>query len=914
MMRACLPALCLVLLPAAAAADQHWAFLPVRDPAPPQVKDAAWAKSPVDRFILAALEAKGLRPGPPADRRALLRRATFDLIGLPPTPAEVETFVNDPAPDAFAKVVERLLASPHYGERWGRHWLDVVRYADTAGETADYPVPEAYRYRNYVIAAFNRDLPYDRFLREQIAGDILARGQVRPERYAEMVTATGFLAVSRRFGYDPERYEHLTIADTIDVTGQAVLGLTLGCARCHDHKYDPITTADYYGLYGIFASTRYAVPGSERLQSVRVTVPLVPPAEVRRREQECRARQAEWEQLVRQYRERARRAGLPADLGPGLPPVTRRWLTDLDGDFEAQSPPSGGSLGLPANPWVFHGKPLIDAVAQSPFTHVYGKGANGAVLSAGDGVYVLGRGLTPAFTAAGCGQVHFNLDFRTVGKGAGSYRVYLGHGPGTGAAVELFVGPDAFWVRDGATVERVRDLKPGTWYNVQFALDLGGRTFAGTVGAPGDMTAFSGKRVAPGWDGRLDYFLIDTHGHLPGTRPGLHADNFALSDEPLPPLGAGELAVSASGELPLPELKQRITALRQQLAEEIERGPFPQAYGAWEGTPQDVRIQKRGEPERLGKVVPRHFLEVLGGQRLPPGADGSGRRELAGWLTNPQNPLTARVMVNRIWQHHFGAGLVATPNDFGTRGRRPSHPELLDYLARRFVAEGWSVKAMHRLLMLSRTYQLASAAHPQAQAVDPANHLLAHFPRRRLEAECIRDALLVLGGHLERGVAGPHPFPSVAQQKYTQHAPFRAVYDSNRRSVYLMVQRTSRHPFLALFDGPDPNSSTADRSVTTVPTQALFLMNDPFVHRQAGGFADQLRQDPGDDARKVERAFLMAFARPPEGAELAEALEFLGRYQALLAAAGVAEAERPGQAWAAFARTLFARNEFVVVD
>jgi hypothetical protein len=896
---------------------QHWAFQPVRQVEPPTVKEADWARSPLDRFILAGLEAKGLRPNPPADRRTLLRRAAFDLVGLPPTPEEVEAFVLDSSPDAWEKVVDRLLASPHYGERWGRHWLDVVRYADTAGETADYPVREAYRYRNYVIAAFNQDRPYDEFIREQIAGDILARartanGQVSADRYAGLVTATGFLAISRRFGYDTERYEHLTIADTIEVVGQAFQGLTLGCARCHDHKYDPVTMADYYGLYGIFASTRYAFAGSERLQAVRAMVPLVRPAEAKRRQDDFYRSQIELERLRQQFRERTK-----TNL-PGLPQVTLRWLNELDGDFELQGPPQGGSLGRPANPWQFTGGTMIEPVAQSPFTQVYPRGANGAVLPAGEGEHSLGRGLTPAFTPSSkC--LSFNLDFRLAGDskgGRGSYRIYLGHGPGKVPALELFIGSDALFVRNGPKVERIRALQPATWANMQLALDLQARTFTGTAGAPGDRVSFSAKVLAPGWHGRIDYFQIDTKGHQTGSRAGLHVDNFALTAGELGSLATGGPApVAYAPGSPTPEaLKQRIVDLQEQLSADLEHGPFPQAYAAWEGTPQDVPIQKRGEPDRPGKVVPRRFLEVLGGQRLHPDAEGSGRRELADWLTSPDNPLTARVMVNRIWQHHFGGGLVATPNDFGTRGQPPTHPELLDWLAGRFVAGGWSLKAVHRLILLSATYQQASTDHPQAAAADPANRLLARFPRRRLEAECIRDALLVLGGSLQRGPAGPHPFPPVAQQKYTQHAPFRAVYQTNRRSFYLMTQRLQRHPFLALFDGPDPNASTGARTITTVPTQALFMMNNPFVHRMAAGMAARILGKPGDDAARVERAFLLAFSRPPQAEELADALGFLRRYRELLARSGTPEDQREPQAWAGFARTLFARNEFVFVD
>ncbi len=604
-----------------------WSFRPVTKPAVPAVHDTAWPRNEIDRFILARLESAGVKPAPPADKRTLIRRATLDLIGLPPTLDEVNAFLADESPDAFAKVVDRLLASPHYGERWGRHWLDVVRYADTAGETADYPVPQAYRYRNYVLSAFNADKPYDQFVTEQIAGDLLAATGPR-ELYAERIVATGFLAISRRFGFDPQNYHHLTIQDTLDTLGQTVLGLSLGCARCHDHKFDPLLREDYYALYGIFESTRYAFPGSEEKHR-------------------------------------------PADFVPMLPPS---------------------------------------------------------------------------------------------------------------------------------------ELKP---------------------------------------------------------------------DKPAP-----------TADL---------------------------AYAVSEGKQHNARIQRRGEPLDLGAEVPRRFLEILGGDPLPPSA-GSGRLQLAQWLTRPENPLTARVMVNRLWEYHFGIGLVATENDFGARGQRPTHPELLDYLAVRFRESGWSLKAMHRLIMLSQVYQLSGRSDPHTATIDPENHLLAHYPRRRLDAEVIRDAMLALGGKLDASVGGAHPFPPVEQWGYTQHAPFTAVYDTNRRSVYLMTQRLKRHPFLALFDGADTNASTARRLTTTVPTQALYLMNDPFVHDQANGFATRLLAARADDPGRLALAYQMALTRDALPDEAVDALQFLARYRSGLKVAGTPPEQAEPKSWAALVRTLFARNEFLFVE
>ncbi len=648
-----------------------WSYQPVRNPAVPAVRDVGWPATDIDRFILAGLEARGLKPTAPAEKRTLIRRATFDLTGLPPTPEEVDDFVADNTSGAFAKVVDRLLASPAYGERWGRHWLDVVRYADTAGETADYPVPQAYLYRNWVINALNTDKPYSEFLREQIAGDVLAAAGPR-EKYAERVIATGFLAISRRFGFDPENYHHLTIQDTIDTLGQAVLGLTLGCARCHDHKFDPVNREDYYALYGIFDSSRYAFPGSEKDKRPTDFVPLLPPDEA---------------------------------------------------------------------------APLLAA---------------------------------------------FNAEVAAM----------------------------------NAEIKRLEEEK---------------------------------KTVA--------------------------ADQEKLA------------AVNA-----------RIAEQKKRLGEKTAAGAYPVAYGVVEGKPHAARIHKRGEPLDLGAEVPRRFLDILGGDPLPD-TGLSGRLQLADWLTRPSNPLTARVLVNRVWQHHFGTGIVATANDFGARGRPPTHPELLDHLAWQFQNHGWSIKALHRQIMLSRVYHLSSRADAATLAADPGNELLGHFPRRRLDAESLRDAMLAVSGKLDPSMGGPHPFPPVSQWGFTQHAPFTAVYPTNRRSVYLMTQRLRRHPYLALFDGPDPNASTPRRLPTTVPTQALYFLNDPFVHEQAAAFAARLTGASADEAGRIAHAFRLALGRPPSAEEVQDSARFLTAYRQKLS-----DAKDDAPAWAALARTLFARNEFMFLD
>ena len=1165
---------------------KHWAFEPIRDVAPPVVQDKAWLKSSIDPFIKAKQEAAGLRPAVMADKLTLIRRARFDLTGLPPTPEEVQAFEQDVSPQAFESLVDRLLKSPAYGERWGRHWLDVVRYADTAGETADYPVPLAWRYRNYVIDAFNNDKPYDEFLREQIAGDVLAglsgtalaagssdaidpstaasavpltnekTGGLTPprspkqtlrERYAELATATGYLAISRRFGFDSENYHHLTIQDTIDTLGQTVLGLSLGCARCHDHKFDAVSMQDYYALYGIFDSSRYSFPGSEQKQKVRSMLPLLPPSES----------QPKWREFD------ARVASIAASLERQKQPVPAailRSLNDLDGDFEMQAPAAGGSNGVLVPPWLYQGKIAITNGAQSPFKNFYPRGKVGASVPTGAGEYRIAQALYPRRSRDNCETLHVNLDFRVAvpdanakglhrfrigalpdsaavevlissesaslrigdaiesvavlkpnqwhnlqldldlknqtvsgkvgmpgsstefsGKqlspswtgtidfvvldslgqkdtqlpaiefdnlgvqespiapvstelppaaalangidpalltkeleeltgidgdfelqtkdtppaspwnpgpnsvvklsansqsifrnlyplgelgihmpnrgeydgfgltlpnvkpdqdgrlfvsfdfrcankdagGNGSWRYYLGHGPGNSAAVELFFNGHEFFRRSADAREAVCPLVIGEWYQVQLTLNLKVKSYTGLLTSRAKKTEFSGQ-LATGWDGAIDYSFIDSYGHIGGVRPSLDADNFVISATALPALDAAPVEPAKTTR---ESRRARVTELRQQLVSRqanadlskqelnklLAEGPFAMTYGMAEGTPHNVRMQMRGEPDQLGVEVPRGFIKVLGGSSLPTETSGSGRLELAQWLTRPDNPLTARVMVNRIWQYHFGRGLVTTPNDFGVRGLAPTHPELLDHLATEFIKSGWSVKAMHRLMMLSATYQQAAVA-PATDGTNrnDGNDLYNSFPRRRLSAEEIRDAILAVSGELDLSPAQEHPFPTPISWGYSQHGPFSAVYDHNKRSVYLMTQRLKRHPFLALFDGADPNATTAERLGTTVPTQALFFLNDPFVHIKAEKWAARLLSSNIDESQRIERAWRRAFGRSPLETERSEATEFLAAYRTELAAVKMDNVE--ARSLAAYLRTLIGSNEFLHVD
>jgi hypothetical protein len=687
------------------AARQFWSFRPVQDPPPPVVKDTAWPRCSIDRFVLAKLEASGLRPAPDADKRTLLRRVTFDLTGLPPTPEEIEAFLADDSPAAFATVVDRLLASSRYGERWGRHWLDVVRYADTAGDNSDYPIPQMYKYRNWVIQAIIDDKRYDQFVVEQLAGDLLpADGE--HDRYQKII-ATGYLANSRRFGsYEDARYPwHLTIEDTIDNLGRTFLGLSIHCCRCHDHKFDPLTNEDYYALYGFFQSTRYPWPGIELDKIQRNLVPLAPPGEIEVSQKERAGKLAGFDARIQQ--------------------------------IEADQ-----------------------------------KEANAALQA------------------------------------------------------------------------------------------------AEKIGDEGERTSKIAEATR-----RLD------------------------------------------------QLKKAHRDARKE-REDFARGPltFELAYAVAEGRSEgkkkvgDACVQIKGDPERPGKVVPRRFPSVLGGQLLPRDVPGSGRLHLARWIVDPANPLTARVMVNRLWHYHFGQGLVQTPSDFGKQGKPPTHPELLDWLASRFVESGWSLKAMHRQMLLSSTYQMASRDDEANFRADPNNDLLWHFPRRRLDAESIRDSILAVSRDLDHSPGGEHPFPDPKSWDFTQHKPYKAVYDTNRRSVYLMTQRIQRHPFLALFDGPDTNASTARRTTSTTPLQALYLMNDPFVHDQSGKFAARLLSERSDEGARIELAYLLLFARRAEADEQSAAQTYLAQVQEKLTAGGLAQDQAVVKTWQSLVRALWMSNEFVYVD
>ncbi len=560
--------------------------------------------------------------------------------------------------------------------------MDIVRYADTAGDNADYPVPEARRYRDYIIAAFNADMPFDQFVREQLAGDLIAQ-QEKGDRYADLVTATGFLALSRRYGTGPYELWHLTLEDTIDTVGRAFMGLTLKCARCHHHKFDPVTTEDYYALYGIFASTQFPWPGGEEVQSKKLPrqhfVPLMPDERVEQRQAEYKAQLEELSEKIAQLEAQAKTA-------------------------------------------------------------------------------------------------------------------------------------------DKANEPELRQ----------------------------QLQAFRAKRV------QLE-------------RPGLPPD-------------------------------------------------IPGAYAVRDGKARDVDVQLSGDPTELGDLVKRNAIAFLCPEPLEIPAGQSGRLQLAEWLTDPEHPLTGRVMVNRIWQYHFGRGIVATPSNFGTSGSAPTHPELLDYLAKRFLESGWSVKQLHRMILTSKTWQLSSATSAENASIDTGNDYYWRHDRRRLDAEAIRDAMLSVGGELNLERPGPQPFPPFEQWRWTQHNQFKDRYDSSYRSVYLMTQRIQKHPFLALFDGPDTNTTTGKRTSATVTPQSLYLMNSPAMVRIAGALADRLIAETDAVESRINLAYLLCFSRTVSSHELNRDKIYLRSVLDALSQDNAIVESVQREQWLSYAKILLSSNEFFYLD
>jgi mono/diheme cytochrome c family protein len=819
----------------------HWAFQPVKKPTFPALKDASWCRSPVDAFILSKLEEKSLTPAPMADRRTLIRRAYFDLIGLPPSAAETAAFASDPAPEAFDRLIDRLLSTPQYGERWGRYWLDVARYADSKGYVFNQErrFPYSYTYRDYVIRAFNEDVPFDQFILQQLAADRLPLGEDK-----HPLAAMGFLTVGRRFMNNI----HDIIDDRIDVTTRGLLGLTVTCARCHDHKFDPIPSRDYYSLYGVFASAAepQLPPVIETPRRTKEYVVF----EKQLQEKERKLQQffeLKHQELEANFRRRAADYLLAGHDARGKPKTEEfmfvteggelnplgvaRWRKFLETSRKGSDP-------------VFAAWHAFAALPEKEF-HVQVPAVTAKIAS----TKTTNRLVAQAFAGAP------PADLREVAKRYG----------------DLFAASEKTWQE---AHQKALDSKQPPPKSLPDPAQEELRQF---LYSPGKPTCLAMRET--------EEFLLD--------RASLDQLKALRSD-------MEKLKATSPG-----------APARAMILEDS-----PNLY--------NPHVFRRGNPNNPGEAVPRQFLELLSGPQRQPFHDGSGRLELARAIASKENPLTARVLVNRVWLHHFGAGLVHTPSDFGMRSDPPTYPELLDYLAVFFMENDWSIKKLHKLILLSSTYQQISDPPPETaksgEAADPENRLLWKMNRRRLDFEAQRDTLLAVAGWLDAKLEGA-PVELTSQ-------PFNP-----RRTVYGFIDRQNLPGLFRTFDFPSTDSTSPHRYETTVPQQALFLMNSPFVLEEVRRLIHRSEVESQKEPQaRIQALHRLVFSREAEPEEISMGLRFIESQQFLSGGRKSPEQKpmstkhdfsggsRPPLSshqmtpWEKYAQVLLMTNEFVIVD
>ncbi len=803
--------------PAANNAKDWWSFQPIRQVTPPRTRSAGAVRSPMDAFILAKLEEQGITPGPAADRRTLLRRATLDLTGLTPTLAETGAFLADAAPDAFAKVVERLLASPRHGERWAQQWLDVVRYADTDGFEVNTERPNAWPYRDYVVRAFNDDKPYDQFVREQLAGDVSGEDAATGFLVASAVLLPGQIGaddVSKRLARQD------ALSEIVGCTGQTFLGLSVGCARCHDHKFDPIPQRDYYAMQAFFAGVAYG------------------DRPVRTAETDARLREAE-------------------ALKPGL-----ARIDDALARFEPVAQVLTGRRAAPdARTNIVSFPP--PRVAVDPRKNIDRFAP------------VTTRRLR--FTIEDCTSLEPCLDELEVFTAGPSPRNVALASAGTTA--------DASGTLPGSELHTLSHLNDGrfgnehSWISATQGKGSVELTFAKTETI--DRVVWGRDREGKFTDRLPTRYRIEVADDAGDWRK-------VAGDEdrgPFSPTAKSPALVSVAGLAP-DQAKEAASLLdeRKRLDARItELSKVPMVYAGVFSEPETTRVLHRGDPEQPKDVVAPTVLSALGTLSMPAdSADPRRRLALGGWITGPAAPLTARVMANRVWQGHFGVGLVETASDFGTTGARPTHPDLLDWLAGELVRSGWSVKHLHRLILGSATYARSGRIDRAALAKDADSRLLWRFPSRRLEAETIRDSMLAVSGRLDlkaggrgfdlfRSRGGLDGFPPVES-----FGP-----EGHRRMVYAHKVRMEHESVFGAFDCPDAGQTTARRRQSTTPIQALNLFNSRFTLDEAKAFAARIETEapPGaDPAAKAGLAYQLAFGRVPGPDELASAVPLVAEH------------------------------------
>ena len=762
-----------------AEASDHWAFQPVTRPSVPAVSGAAWPSGALDHFVLAKLRENGMQPARRAGRRTLIRRVTLDLTGLPPTPGEVDAFVAADSPGAYRRLVERVLASPRFGERWGRHWLDVARYADTKGYLAGNQArlfTHSYTYRDYVIDAFNADLPYDRFIIEQVAADKLELGDDK-----QPLAAMGFLTLGRRFLNNP----HDIIDDRIDVVTRGMMGLTVSCARCHDHKYDPIPMADYYSLYGVFASSHE--PGDKPFISDAIDPIQRAAFDEERKRREDKLSNYKREQYAR----------------------VREQVKEQTGDYV----------------WAAHRATKVPA----------GK------------VDELARKakLDPELT-----------------------RRWMRH-----LAKRRESGDPVF-----AAWFALTKLDAGS-FGEQAKAVLGGEPLANAHPAVRAALAEAGSLEAAAKS--LGQLLYKAKSDQPKLREAVHSDDSPakLSD------GDVNRVMDVEGRQGIRSRKRKF----DELEGEHSGAPNRAMVLLDNASPHNPRIFRRGNPGMKGDAVPRRFIAALSHGERKPFVEGSGRLEMAEAIADPGNPLTARVMANRVWQRLFGSGLVITPSDFGVRAEPPSHPKLLDFLAADFVDNGWSVKALIRGIVTSSTYQQGETVHPKYAERDPGNRLLWQMNRKRLDFEAMRDSVLSVSGNLTLKQGG--------RSVHIANKP-----DARCRTVYGFVDRQNLPNLFRTFDFAGPDTTCPQRFTTTVPQQALYLLNSPFIEAQAKRLSARSGVTSADDEERIRVIYRLVYQREPSAAELALAKGFVDEFVPSAAA------------WERLGQALLVSNEMMFVD
>ena len=883
----------------------HWAWQPVKVVPPPQVQASAWPAQPSDNFILSKLEAAKLAPAREADRRTLLRRLSFTLTGLPPTPEEVRAFKGDLSKDAYAKLVDRLLDSPRFSERWARHWLDIVRYSETLGHEFDYPVPNAWRYRDYVIRAINQDVPYDQFIREHLAGDLMEEPRRDPATgLNESALATGFFFFGQQVHSPVDiKGNQLDLMDNqIDTVTRGFQAVTVSCARCHDHKFDAISTKDFYALYGVLASSRYAqaeignrdIAAREVKELVRQRDELVRSLNGSSRGNEALTSNPKTGGLNSEVRDPRPQTQDPSPgLGQSLltSAATNGWFCS-GGAMDGSQVQPGALLFLGAtNPVVRTTAPMISSRKLSRWLH--------------------GAARSPNFTITN------------------RYLHVLAAGQGTRAKVII---ENFQMIQDPiyGSLRRVINNAEPAWITFDLAMWAGHRAYLEVLDDPTpDLAGAAGSGLtADGW-----FDLVDV----------------ITSDESKAPQREKLFEVV---ELP-PAVREQLAAIDERAKAIAAESAAAPVLADSEGIDQLVLI--RGGPSKPGEPVARRYLEALGGLDHPV-QQGSGRDVIADLIASPDNPLTARVWVNRVWHHLFGRGLVATVDDFGVLGEKPSHPELLDWLAHWFVTEGeWSTKKLITLLVTSSTWKQSAFAADDRSAglrtgemaaakfdqLDPDNVLLHKWTVRRLEGEAIRDSLLAVSGRLDleppAGSVATHLTSFMTGRgRPGQSGPLDG---DGKRSIYLEVRRNFMSPMMLAFDTPQAAQTFGRRARSNVPAQALILMNDPFVQQQAKQFAERMLKARGGhaassheqeaglsdettpsglrelkrpggrapEAETVERIrwlYAQALQREPTAHELAAALEFLGMHGT----------QPSAEAWADLCHVLFNTKEFVFVN